>query len=142
MELFIKECHERQKLVVHGSAIPRMLLDEFRRESMSTNELKNYGMCQYVLDAIQGPDPVLRYLCQTTKIHMIPIAKELTPKQIDDITKEKDGRIRRFFVKDFCVCRNLNFYLNIFHLFSIWYRFHGIRKKHQQQMFMYKEKNI
>ena len=116
MELFIKECHERQKLVVHGSAIPRMLLDDFRRESMSTNELKTYGMCQYVLDAIQGPDPVLRYLCQTTKIHMIPIAKELTPKQIDDITKEKDGRIRRFFVKDFCVCRTWKF---LFKEFSV-----------------------
>ena len=101
MELFIKECHERQKLVVHGSAIPRMLLDDFRRESTPINDLKKYGMFQYVLDTIQGPDPVLRYLCQTAKIHMIPIANELAMTQIDDITK--DRRMKRFFVKNFCV---------------------------------------
>lgn len=101
MELFIKECHEKQKLVVHASAIPAMSLDEFRRESMSTNELRQYGMFQYVLDTIQGPDPILRYLCQTSRIHTIPIGNDSAMTHMDQITKDK--RIRRFFVKNFCV---------------------------------------
>jgi hypothetical protein len=103
MELFIKECHEKQKLVVHGSAIPSMSLDEFRRESISMNEIQKFGMFQYLLDTIQGPDPILRYLCQTIKIHTLPIGNEIAMTAIDDITKDK--RIRRFFVKNFCVCQ-------------------------------------
>ena len=102
MELFIKECHEKQKLVVHGSAIPAMTLDEFRRESTPIHLWKNFGMYQYLLDTIQGPDPILRYLCQTSKIHLIPIANELAMAKMPEITQEK--KIRRFFVKDFCVC--------------------------------------
>ena len=102
MELFIKECHEKQKLVVHGSAIPAMTLEEFRRESMPINELKKFGMFQYLLDTVEGPDPILRYLCQTIKIHTLPIANESAMTEIDRITKDK--RIRRFFVKNFFVC--------------------------------------
>ena len=102
MELFIKECHEKQKLVVHASAIPSMSLEEFRRESMPISDFKKYGMFQYVLDTIQGPDPILRYLCQTIKIHTLPIADGSAMVHIDDITK--DRRIRRFFVKNFYVC--------------------------------------
>lgn len=105
MELFIKECHEKQKLVVHASAIPTMSLDDFRRESMSLNELKTFGMSQHILDTIQGPDPILRYLCQTIKIHQIPIGNESAMTQINKITEDK--RIRRFFVKNFFVCLNL-----------------------------------
>jgi hypothetical protein len=101
MELFIKECHEKQKLVVHGSAIPQMSLADFRRASAPIDDLKKYGMFQYVLDTIQGPDAILRYLCQTIKIHTLPIANESAMKEIDKITK--DQRIRRFFVKNFCV---------------------------------------
>jgi len=104
MELFIKECHEKQKLVVHGSAIPSMSLDDFRRESVPIDDLKKYGMFQYVLDTIQGPDPILRYLCQTIKIHTLPIGNDTAMTQIDSI--KKDNRIRRFFVKNFFV----NFY--------------------------------
>jgi len=106
MELFIKECHEKQKLVVHASAIPTMSLEEFRRESMPINDLKKYGMFQYLLDTIQGPDPILRYLCQTIKIHTLPIANDSAMTHIDSITKDS-SRIRRFFVKNFFVCLNL-----------------------------------
>ena len=106
MELFIKECHEKQKLVVHGSAIPSMSVDDFRREATSIGDLKRYDMFQYVLDTIQGPDAILRYLCQTTKAHMIPIANESAMSRIDEITK--DSRIRRFFVKNFCVSSSLD----------------------------------
>lgn len=102
MELFIKECHEKQRLVVHGSAIPTMTLDEFRRESTPIDAWRGLGMDQYLLDTIQGPDPILRYLCQTNKIHLIPIANELAMSKMNDIEKEK--KLRRFFVKDFCVC--------------------------------------
>ncbi|CAF0981262.1 unnamed protein product [Adineta steineri] len=108
MELFIKECHEKQKLVVHGSAIPRMSLDEFRREAVPINDFSNHGMSHYVLDAIQGPDPILRYLCQTAKIHTIPIAKDTALKKIEDITEDK--RIRRFFVKNFCYSVSVSYY--------------------------------
>ena len=101
MELFIQECHEKQKLVVHASAIPTMAVDEFRRESIPINEIKRFGMNLYLLDTVQGPDPTLRYLCQTIKIHMIPIGNESAMKEIDNITKDK--RIKRFFVKNFFV---------------------------------------
>ncbi|CAF1014819.1 unnamed protein product [Rotaria sp. Silwood1] len=110
MELFIKECHEKQKLVVHGSAIPSMSLEEFRREAMPINDLKKYGMFQYVLDTIQGPDSILRYLCQTIKIHTLPIANDAAMANIDNITK--DGRIRRFFVKNFFYTLSTSYYTN------------------------------
>lgn len=104
MELFIKECHEKQKLVVHASAIPAMSLEQFRRESVPIHDLKQFGMFQYLLDTIQGPDPILRYLCQTSKIHTIPIANEVAMAKITEISQDK--KIRRFFVKDFCVCHS------------------------------------
>jgi hypothetical protein len=140
MELFIKECHEKQKLVVHGSAIPRMLLDEFRRESIPINNLQQYGLFQYVLDTVQGPDPILRYLCQTIKIHMIPIGNEAAMTNVDEITKKTT--IRRFFVKNFCVCLDSIWILTFSFLFSIHHRFHIILVYHRQLMFMYKRKNI
>ncbi|CAF3689414.1 unnamed protein product [Rotaria socialis] len=108
MELFIKECHEKQKLVVHGSAIPVMSLEEFRREATPIDNLKKYGMFQYVIDAVQGPDAILRYLCQTTKIHTLPIANDLSMTKMDDITK--DEKIRRFFVKNFCYSLSISYY--------------------------------
>ncbi|CAF1134302.1 unnamed protein product [Adineta ricciae] len=108
MELFIKECHEKQKLVVHGSAIPRMSLDEFRREAPPITDLSHYGMFQYVLDTIQGPDAILRYLCQTTKIHTLPIAYDSAMTHIDTITK--DQKVRRFFVKNFCYTLSTSYY--------------------------------
>ncbi|UJR30262.1 hypothetical protein I4U23_017800 [Adineta vaga] len=110
MELFIKECHEKQKLVVHGSAIPRMSLEDFRREAAPINDLSRYGMFQYVLDTIQGPDAILRYLCQTIKIHTLPIANDSAMTHIDTITKDK--RIRRFFVKNFCYTLSISYYTN------------------------------
>jgi hypothetical protein len=101
MELFIRECHEKQKLVVHASAIPSMSLDEFRREASPIEQLHRYGMFNYVLDTIQGPDAILRYLCQTIRIHMLPIGNDVAMTHLEQITR--DGRIRRFFVKNFFV---------------------------------------
>jgi hypothetical protein len=136
MELFIKECHEKQKLVVHGSAIPSMSLDEFRRESIPINDLKKYGLFQYVLDAVQGPDPILRYLCQTSKIHTVPIGNDSAMTYINDITTKTT--LRRFFVKNFFVCFLFNYIFFLFkiYLFSIHYRFHIIQKNHRQPILM------
>lgn len=108
MELFIQECHEKQKLVVHASAIPTMTLDEFRRESIPIHVIKQYGMNVYLLDTVQGPDPILRYLCQTIKFHMIPIGNESAMKEIDNITK--DTTIKRFFVKNFFYTLSTSYY--------------------------------
>lgn len=144
MELFIRECHEKQKLVVHGSAIPAMSLEEFRREATSISEFTKYGMHQYLLDAVQGPDPILRYLCQTIKIHTLPIADDAAMKHMDEISKDK--RIRRFFVKNFYVCSNfisILFQFNIFcFILSIHYQYHIIQMNHRQLIFKYKRKNI
>ena len=101
MELFIKECHEKQRLVVHASAIPSMTLDDFRREAKPIEQLRAFGMLHYVIDTIQGPDAILRYLCQTTRIHTVPIANDSAMSHLDDITK--NSNLKRFFVKNFCV---------------------------------------
>lgn len=144
MELFIKECHEKQKLVVHGSAIPSMSLEEFRREALHIDQLKQYGMSHYLIDTIEGPGPILRYLCQTIKIHTLPIANESAMSQIESITK--DGRIRRFFVKNFFVniCSDEDFCLldKPFITFSTRYPFRITQMKCQRQTFMFKKKDI
>lgn len=110
MELFIKECHEKQKLVVHASAIPSMSLDDFRREASPIEQLRKFGMLHYVLDTIQGPDPILRYLCQTTRIHTIPIANDSAMSNLDEITR--NSPIKRFFVKNFCYTLSVSYYTN------------------------------
>ena len=78
-----------------------MLLNDFRRESVPISDLNQYGMYHYVLDTVQGPDAILRYLCQTIRIHMIPIANDSAMSKIDIINKSTN--IRRFFVKHFFV---------------------------------------
>ncbi|CAF0829543.1 unnamed protein product [Didymodactylos carnosus] len=101
MELFISECHTKQHLVVHASAIPRMTLQAYKNEAKPISTYQyvklHYGMRKYVLDVIDGPDPVLRYLCQTTKIHMIPIADDSALKTIDTLINDQTLNIRRFF---------------------------------------------
>ncbi|CAF4645513.1 unnamed protein product, partial [Didymodactylos carnosus] len=76
MKLFINECHTKQNLVVHVSAIPQLTLQDFKTQAQPIEKLKCYGITNYLLDVVNDSDPVLCYLCETTKMHLIPIADE------------------------------------------------------------------
>ncbi|CAF1612379.1 unnamed protein product, partial [Didymodactylos carnosus] len=102
MKLFINECHTKQNLVVHVSAIPQLTLQDFKTQAQPIAKLKCYGITNYLLDVVNDSDPVLCYLCETTKMHLIPIADESALESIDSLINNKELGFTSFFMKNFC----------------------------------------
>ena len=69
-------------------------LDSFRRP-MSQAELNALGLDGYVIDYLDGPEPVLAMLCSTSKLHLSAVALgDISEEQYNNITKDK--RITHF----------------------------------------------
>ncbi len=51
------------------------------------------GFHSYLLDMIEGPTPILNYLCQLYQLHEIPVGNDKTYKEVSKVPAE----IRRFF---------------------------------------------
>nr|XP_018914242.1 PREDICTED: structural maintenance of chromosomes protein 5 [Bemisia tabaci] len=88
--LLIRELKTKQKL--HGINVvtaPNSCLEgsarELFRPKVPLNEIKKYGLQTYLLDVINGPDPILHYLAKNMNLHNVPVGTEQTDRMMDKI---------------------------------------------------------
>lgn len=112
MALFLRETRTKQRLQVN--AVQSDPTDYIRYQSQTPiNQLKlvfdyvllpnlfnelffifrNYGFHSYLIDMIEGPAPILNYLCQLNHIHNIPVGNDHTY----DVASSVPDHIRLFF---------------------------------------------
>ncbi|XP_026479163.1 structural maintenance of chromosomes protein 5-like [Ctenocephalides felis] len=63
---------------------------------LSIDNIKRYGFFSYMLQLIDGPEPVLSFLCKTYQVHNIPIGTA----QTDKIADEVPSSIQLFYYSD------------------------------------------
>lgn len=68
-------------------------MDQFERPATQI-ELQGYGFESYVIDFIDGPDLILRYLCADLKLHKIPVA--LNQQNVNIPNVESSGKFQRY----------------------------------------------
>ncbi|MCO5589673.1 hypothetical protein L7F22_043641 [Adiantum nelumboides] len=68
-------------------------MDQFDRPATQT-ELQGYGFESYVIDVIEGPDLILRYLCNDLNLHKVPVALHQQNVNIPDV--QRSGKFQRY----------------------------------------------
>uniref|UniRef100_A0A1B0FUX9 Structural maintenance of chromosomes protein 5 n=1 Tax=Lutzomyia longipalpis TaxID=7200 RepID=A0A1B0FUX9_LUTLO len=58
-------------------------------------QLRRFGFSKYLLDMVEGPFPILNYLCSIYKLHNIPLGTEQTDRVIDNVISS--GHFKLFF---------------------------------------------
>uniref|UniRef100_A0A336MNE2 Structural maintenance of chromosomes protein 5 n=1 Tax=Culicoides sonorensis TaxID=179676 RepID=A0A336MNE2_CULSO len=92
LELFLHETRQNQKLQVnafHAESNDQVTY----QPTHSIDQMRKFGFKQYLIDIIQGPAPILNYLCKLYRIHETPICEDKTGTMIDQLPRE----IRLFF---------------------------------------------
>lgn len=56
---------------------------------------RKFGFQSYLLDMLDGPAPILNYLCKTYRIHDVPLGTEETAKHASNVP----SHIRVFFTR-------------------------------------------
>lgn len=68
-------------------------LDEFRRPA-TAQELEKYGFDGFVIDLVEGPDAVLRYLCTDFHLESVPFARDERGAEAGAV--EESGKFQRY----------------------------------------------
>lgn len=85
MNLLIREFRDTQKLAVNIIySDPQENVDMYQPEIPIEN-LKQFGLYTYLLSLLDGPSPIITYLCRNYKIHCTPVGNEETNQCFDDI---------------------------------------------------------
>ncbi|KAI0981809.1 hypothetical protein GJ496_007670 [Pomphorhynchus laevis] len=92
---FLTQCQDSQKLVVNASLI-EMSNDENDTSSMEIDNIRKYGFTNYLVDVVNGPKPVIKYLCRHFAIQRIPIGSNSTNQYVREII-EKIPQLFLFF---------------------------------------------
>lgn len=64
---------------------PDKTWDEFDREAAELGDLSSLGVRSFLKDLIDGPDPIVRYLCANNNFHRIPVATNCSEAQIKSL---------------------------------------------------------
>jgi len=92
---FTEELIDKQKLKISVVMYDNLKLEDFETP-IPKDELKEYGFDGYLIDLIQGPQPVLCALCKLNNIHSIPYAgKEINAEPFDD-----DSRFKNYIINN------------------------------------------
>jgi chromosome segregation ATPase len=109
LHLFMTEVHDKMKLKVNGVTAPERSLATFSPE-LPVEQLRSFGFKRMLLDYIDAPEPVLKYLCGRYYVHNIPISGELNADQIEHFERSLPRTLRslRYFAgkNDFTVMRS------------------------------------
>ena len=100
LHLFLQETRERQKLKINAVQPPSEELSQFKPKKPLSG-LKIFGFQSYLIDLIEAPHAVLRYLCKTSHIHDIPVGDEQTDQNISDVA-DRSGLVRFFTPSSSC----------------------------------------
>lgn len=68
-------------------------LDQFERPATQA-ELQDYGFDSYIIDSIEGPDIILRYLCDDFHLQKVPVA--LDDRNVNIPKVGSSGKFQRF----------------------------------------------
>lgn len=60
------------------------------------SELRSFGFDRYIIDCIDAPDPVLRYLCESAHLHSIPMSPD--ERSVDVEAVERSRKFQRYIV--------------------------------------------
>lgn len=89
MNLLIRVLREQKKLrvnIVHSGNEPPSL--QSYQPAIPIEQLRKYGLFAYVRSLITAPEPILKYLCKTHKIHNIPVGDHTTNRHYENMPRQ------------------------------------------------------
>ncbi|CAH0550064.1 unnamed protein product [Brassicogethes aeneus] len=94
MNLLIQQLRTKQNLTISvlHSGNTGQPLSSFRPD-VPIEQLSKYGLYTYLFDLFTAPEPIMRYLCNTYRVHNIPIGNQKTNQMYERIPQQ----IRQFF---------------------------------------------
>ncbi|RZF32980.1 hypothetical protein LSTR_LSTR008693 [Laodelphax striatellus] len=94
----VELCSTQRKLHINAFQAPknRGPVREVYKPSYPISELRKYGFTNYLLDFVEGPELILRYLCQNNRIHNIPVGGPAVLEERNS-QKIKDLKINTYF---------------------------------------------
>ncbi|XP_062522292.1 structural maintenance of chromosomes protein 5-like [Corticium candelabrum] len=100
LHLFVQETRERQGLKINAVQPPAEDLSDFKPKKKLI-DLKKFGFQSYLIDLIEAPNAVLRYLCKTCYIHDTPLGNDQTDMNVSCVA-DQSGLIRFFTPTSSC----------------------------------------
>uniref|UniRef100_A0A1B0GQF2 Structural maintenance of chromosomes protein 5 n=1 Tax=Phlebotomus papatasi TaxID=29031 RepID=A0A1B0GQF2_PHLPP len=97
MKLLVKKLTHEMKLSVNIVQSDPAEKIKFT-PSIPINQLRRYGFTKYILDMVEGPVPILNYICQIYNVHNIPVGTNRSSDMIDEIIAA--GQLQLFFTPD------------------------------------------
>lgn len=86
-ERFLKEVRDTMHLKVNIARAPDRTLKDFQ-PAIPFHTLQRFHFDKMLLDVVEAPEPVLCLFCQYSGLHNIPIAGNLRPQDVAQITTE------------------------------------------------------
>jgi len=94
-DLFTNELIDKRKYKISVVMFENLKIEDFEIP-IPKDELKDYGFDCYLIDLIQGPEPVLCALCKLNNIHSVPYAgKEINAEPFDN-----DSRFKNYVINN------------------------------------------
>lgn len=75
-DLFTRKLIDEKGLRVNVVELENGKPLEAYRKPISDEQIRSMGFDRYIIDTIEGPDAILRYLCESSHLHTIPMAEE------------------------------------------------------------------
>lgn len=74
---------DQMKISINVILAPDESMDEkFRRQQTELPDCRDLGVKNYLIDMIDAPGPIMRYLCGTYNFHRIPVAGDCSEQQL------------------------------------------------------------
>ncbi|XP_066258380.1 structural maintenance of chromosomes protein 5 [Euwallacea similis] len=87
MNLLIRSLREQQRLSInalHSGPAP----EGYNQPNIPIQNLKTYGFYAYVNTLFTAPEPIMRYLCESYRLHNIPVGDEITNNCYEKIPRQ------------------------------------------------------
>ncbi|KAK3717890.1 hypothetical protein QZH41_014890, partial [Actinostola sp. cb2023] len=87
MKIFFDEVRDKQHLKVNGVTPPDEPLSSFK-SSRKIDDLKKWGFHCYLSEIFTAPDAVMKYLCESYRVHEIPLGSDFTANNAEKVINE------------------------------------------------------
>ncbi|PWN39895.1 P-loop containing nucleoside triphosphate hydrolase protein [Ceraceosorus guamensis] len=95
-DFFTRELIDKQKLRLNVVELEgQKQMEEYQRPC-SQQQLEQLGFHSFLVDLVDGPAPILAYLCKESQLHTIPVADDERRVNAEQI--ERSGKFKRFIV--------------------------------------------
>lgn len=107
-DLVNRKLNDEMNLRVSIAEIEASLNSMGHQHPYPLEKIRNWGFDDYCVNLITGPSAVIEYMCQTSFIHCVPIARD--QRRVDMSHLEKQSLIRNFKVGEFSYRLTMNEY--------------------------------